>query len=93
MDVVLDPVGASYMEDNLSCLTAGGRLVIIGLLGGQKTDVNLGLLMMKRIAVIGSTLRARPISEKSRIMDELKENLGLAWSREKLNRSSKQYYL
>ena len=75
VDVVLDPVGASYMEDNLSCLTAGGRLVIIGLLGGQKTDVNLGLLMMKRISVIGSTLRARPISEKSRIMDELKENL------------------
>jgi putative PIG3 family NAD(P)H quinone oxidoreductase len=72
VDVILDPVGAAYLAQNLGCLNVGGRLVLIGLMGGAQTDINLGLLMMKRARVIGSTLRARPVSEKAAVMDALK---------------------
>lgn len=71
VDVILDPVGAAYLKDNLSALALGGRLVLIGLMGGAQTDINLATVMMKRLRVIGSTLRARPISEKAAVMDAL----------------------
>ena len=75
VDVILDPVGGQYLADNLASLRLNGRLVLIGLMGGAATDINLGLLMMKRLRVIGSTLRARPISEKSAVMDALKRDV------------------
>lgn len=71
VDVILDPVGAAYLAQNLACLNSGGRLVLIGLMSGAQTDINLGLVMMKRARIIGSTLRARPISEKAAVMDQL----------------------
>lgn len=71
VDVILDPVGAAYLAQNLRCLATGGRLVLIGLMGGAEAPVNLGLLMMKRARIIGSTLRARPIGEKAAVMDAL----------------------
>ena len=71
VDVILDPVGAAYLPDNVSAMALGGRLVLIGLMGGIQTELNLGLLMMKRLKIVGSTLRARPISEKSAVMDQL----------------------
>ena len=71
VDVVLDPVGAAYLADNLSVLALGGRLVVIGLMGGLQSDLNLGALMMKRLRIIGSTLRARPIAQKAAVMDAL----------------------
>lgn len=73
--VILDPVGGSYLSDNLELLGLGGRLVLIGLMGGAQTEVNLGLMMMKRLRVIGSTLRARPLPEKTEIMAQLKEKV------------------
>jgi putative PIG3 family NAD(P)H quinone oxidoreductase len=75
VDVILDPVGAQYLSDNLAVLGRGGRLVLIGLMGGAQTEVNLGVLMMKRARVIGSTLRARPISEKAKVMDALEREV------------------
>ena len=75
VDVILDPVGANYFSDNISCLGIDGRLVLIGLLGGQSTELNMGFLMMKRISVIGSTLRARALPLKANIMDRLKEDV------------------
>ena len=71
VDVILDPVGAQYMADNLSLLSLNGRLILIGLMGGAQTEVNLGLLMMKRLRLVGSTLRARSIAEKAAVMDGL----------------------
>lgn len=71
VDVILDPVGGRYLADNLSLLGTDGRLVLIGLMGGAATEINLGLLLMKRIRVIGSTLRARSIGAKARIMEAL----------------------
>ena len=75
VQVILDPVGANYLEDNMKILTLEGRLVMIGLMGGAKATINLGLLMMKRLRIIGSTLRAQPIAKKTEIMNNLKENV------------------
>ncbi|MYJ74291.1 MAG: NAD(P)H-quinone oxidoreductase [Gammaproteobacteria bacterium] len=74
-DVILDPVGGAYLAANLASLATDGRLVIIGLLGGAKAEVALGTLMVKRLRVIGSTLRARSISAKAIVMDALKERV------------------
>ncbi|MEX2488901.1 MAG: NAD(P)H-quinone oxidoreductase [Pseudomonadales bacterium] len=71
VDVILDPVGGAYLGDNLELLGIGGRLVLIGLMGGSKTEINLARLMIKRARVIGSTLRARPLQEKARVMADL----------------------
>ncbi|HAR30145.1 MAG TPA: NAD(P)H-quinone oxidoreductase [Gammaproteobacteria bacterium] len=71
VDVILDPVGAAYLKDNLDALALGGRLVLIGLMGGAQAELSLAQVMMKRLRIIGSTLRARPISEKAAVMDAL----------------------
>ncbi len=70
-DVILDPVGAGYLADNLAVLGPDGRLVVIGLMGGAQAEVNLGILMVKRQRIIGSTLRARSVAAKAAVMDEL----------------------
>ena len=74
-DVILDPVGASYLNDNIRSLAIDGRLVLIGLMGGANAEISLGLLMMKRLRVIGSTLRARPVAAKAVIMSALRERV------------------
>ncbi|MAV27986.1 MAG: NAD(P)H-quinone oxidoreductase [Gammaproteobacteria bacterium] len=75
IDVILDPVGGRYLSDNLALLGTGGRLVLIGLMGGPKTEINLALLMGKRARVIGSTLRSRPIDEKASVMSQLEQHV------------------
>ena len=71
-DVILDPVGGSYLKSNLNCLAVEGRLVVIGLLGGASAELPLGSMMVKRQRIIGSTLRARSIAAKANVMDDLK---------------------
>jgi NADPH:quinone reductase-like Zn-dependent oxidoreductase len=68
VDVVLDSIGAPYLERNLKALAVGGRLVIIGLMGGAKAELPMGVLLARRLQVIGSTLRARPAAEKAAIV-------------------------
>ena len=68
VDVVLDSIGAPYLEDNLASLALGGRLALIGLMGGAKAELNLGALLGRRLTIIGSTLRARPVLEKAAIV-------------------------
>ena len=70
-DIILDPVGANYFEDNLKALGLEGRLIIIGLMGGMEANINLGHLMMKRQRIIGSTIRARSEELKKIVMNEL----------------------
>lgn len=60
-DVILDIMGAAYLDRNLSALAADGRLVIIGMQGGIKAELNIGALIAKRLRVIGTALRGRPI--------------------------------
>ncbi len=78
VDVVLDSIGAPYVAPNLKALDVGGRLVLIGLMGGAKAEVNLGVLLTRRLHVIGSTLRARPDSEKAAIVAGFRERFGTA---------------
>jgi len=75
VDVVLDPVGGAYLEDNLNVLGLYGRLVLIGLMGGSNREINLGQLMVKRLRIIGSTLRARSLIEKAAIIKDLQEQV------------------
>jgi putative PIG3 family NAD(P)H quinone oxidoreductase len=75
-DVVLDHIGAPYLERNLEALAVGGRLVLIGLMGGARAELDLGRLLVRRLSVIGSTLRARPVEEKGRIVAGFLERFG-----------------
>ena len=60
-DVVLDNMGAAYLARNTKALATGGRLVVIGLQGGRKAELDLGLVLAKRLSVFGTSLRARPV--------------------------------
>ena len=72
-DVILDVVGAKYLEPNVKALATNGRITIIGMQGGVKGELNIGRLMNKRGAVIGTTLRSRPLSEKAQIMGAVRQ--------------------
>lgn len=61
-DVILDIMGAVYLDRNLDALAADGRLVVIGMQGGVKAELNLGKLIGKRTRVIGTALRSRPVA-------------------------------
>lgn len=61
-DVIFDIMGAAYLDRNIDALATDGQLVIIGMQGGVKGELNIGKLLMKRARVIGTTLRARPVS-------------------------------
>jgi NADPH:quinone reductase-like Zn-dependent oxidoreductase len=76
VDVVLDSIGAPYLADNLAALAVGGRLVVIGLMGGAKAELNLGVLLARRLSLIGSTLRTRPVDEKARLVAAFRARFG-----------------
>jgi len=76
VDVVLDSIGAPYLEQNLAALDVGGRLVLIGLMGGAKAELNLGVLLARRLQLIGSTLRARPVEEKAALVQAFARRFG-----------------
>jgi len=66
-DVILDHIGAAYLGQNQAALAIGGRLVVIGLMGGASGTLNMGLMMVKRQRIIGSVLRALPVAQKAAI--------------------------
>lgn len=74
-DVILDMVGAPYLAKNLNILNAMGRLVYIAFLHGAKAEIDLMRLMLKRLTITGSTLRARPVEEKARLAREVERNV------------------
>jgi NADPH:quinone reductase-like Zn-dependent oxidoreductase len=75
VDVILDPVGGAYLADNVNLLGVDGRLVLIGLMGGGVSEIQLPLVLAKRLKIIGSTLRARAIESKAVIMSSMEENV------------------
>jgi putative PIG3 family NAD(P)H quinone oxidoreductase len=76
VDVVLDMVGAAYFDRNLSCLKRDGRLSIIAFLGGSVAErANLTPIMVKRLRIMGSTMRPRTAAEKGEIANELREKV------------------
>jgi putative PIG3 family NAD(P)H quinone oxidoreductase len=72
-DVILDVVGAKYLEQNIDALADYGRLVVIGLQGGAKAELDLGKLLQKRAAIIATALRPRPVEEKTVIMNAVRD--------------------
>ncbi|GAA2025918.1 NAD(P)H-quinone oxidoreductase [Pseudokineococcus marinus] len=74
-DVVLDVVGATYLERNVAVLAPNGRLVVIGMQGGRRAELDLGALLAKRAAVMATSLRARPREEKAAIVASVREHV------------------
>ena len=74
-DVVLDNMGAKYLARNVDVLAPNGRLVVIGLQGGRRAELDLGTLLSKRAAVLATTLRGRPVEEKAAIVTSVVENV------------------
>lgn len=75
VDVILDMVGGSYLPRNMESAAVEGRIVMIGLMGGAQSGVNLATLMSRRITLTGSTLRSRAIEEKGAIAEALRREV------------------
>ncbi|WP_116200756.1 NAD(P)H-quinone oxidoreductase [Amycolatopsis circi] len=74
-DVILDNMGAKYLERNVDALAADGRLVIIGMQGGIKGELNIGKLLGKRASVFAAGLRSRPLDQKAAIVADVRNRL------------------
>ena len=74
-DVVLDNMGAAYLPRNVEVLAVGGRLVVIGLQGGTRGELDLGALLAKRATVHATSLRARPPAEKAAIVAAVRQHV------------------
>ncbi|AJY42964.1 NAD(P)H-quinone oxidoreductase [Burkholderia humptydooensis] len=72
VDVILDMVAGAYVPRELTALADGGRLVVIALLGGAKSEINVAEILRRRLTITGSTLRPRPVEFKARIAAQLK---------------------
>jgi putative PIG3 family NAD(P)H quinone oxidoreductase len=75
VDVILDNMGAKYLARNIDALALSGRLVVIGMQGGAKAELDLGALMAKRAAVLATSLRMRPVDEKAAIVASVREHV------------------
>jgi NADPH2:quinone reductase len=75
VDVILDMVGGAYLPRNIASLKPDGRIVQIALMGGAKSEINLARVMMNRLTITGSTLRARPVETKGLIAEALLEKV------------------
>ncbi|HEU5157347.1 MAG TPA: NAD(P)H-quinone oxidoreductase [Streptosporangiaceae bacterium] len=75
VDVILDNMGAKYLPRNTQALAVGGRLMVIGLQGGARGELDLGMLLAKRAEVHATSLRARPPDEKAAIVSAVRENV------------------
>ncbi len=77
-DIVLDVIGAKYLARNIAALADGGRLIVIGMQGGTKAELDLGSLLRKRAGIIGTTLRSRPVrgpGSKAEVVAAVREGL------------------
>jgi len=75
IDVTLDMVAGSYVARNLELAALEGRVVVISLLGGSRAEVNMGVVLTKRLTLTGSTLRARTVAQKAEVAAAVRENV------------------
>ena len=78
VNVVLDSIGGKYLESNIASLAVDGRLVVIGLMGGARAELDFGALLVRRLQVIGSTLRSRALADKAAIVAAFVDRFGSA---------------
>ncbi len=71
VDVVLDVIGGEYTVRNIKALRTGGRIIQVGVMGEGRVDLPLGLLLMKRASIIGTTLRSRPLEDKIKLAQQV----------------------
>jgi NADPH2:quinone reductase len=74
VDVILDHLGAAYLAQNVKALATGGRLALIGVMGGRKAELDLGRVLVQRLTIMGSTLRPRPVAEKTAIIRQFEHD-------------------
>jgi NADPH2:quinone reductase len=75
VDVILDMVTGTYLQREIDCLADDGRIVVIAIMGGSKSEVNTGQILRRRLTVTGSTLRPRPVAFKRQIAKQLYEQV------------------
>jgi putative PIG3 family NAD(P)H quinone oxidoreductase len=75
VDVTLDMVAGSYVPRNLEIAALEGRVVVISLLGGTRAEINMGLILTKRLTLTGSTLRTRTVAQKAEVADAVHKNI------------------
>jgi NADPH2:quinone reductase len=75
VDVILDHIGAKYLAPNMKSLALAGTLMLIGVMGGIKAELNLATMMVKRQRIIGSVLRSRPVAEKAAIISQFESTV------------------
>jgi putative PIG3 family NAD(P)H quinone oxidoreductase len=75
VDVILDIMGAAYLEKNLAALKPDGRLAVIGLQGGRRAELDLGALLSKRLTVAATALRSRPLDQKAKIIARVRQEV------------------
>ncbi len=73
VDLILDPVGGPYLSDNLDLLRPHGRLISIGLMGGRRAEIDLAQVLGKSLRILGTRLRARPLTQKVEIVRRFRE--------------------
>jgi len=75
VDVTLDMVAGSYTQRNLEIAALEGRVVVISLLGGARAEINMGLILTKRLTLTGSTLRVRTVAQKAEVAAAVQKNV------------------
>jgi putative PIG3 family NAD(P)H quinone oxidoreductase len=75
-DIILDSIGAAYLAPNVASLAPGGRLVLIGLMKGAQSEINLAPILTRHLKIFGSTLRGRPVEEKAEIVRAFLKRFG-----------------
>ena len=75
IDITLDMVAGTYVQRNLEIAAVEGRIVTISLLGGSRADINMGMILTKRLTLTGSTLRSRTIAQKAAVADAVRQNV------------------
>lgn len=83
-DVILDSIGAAYLEQNIEALAPGGRLVLIGLMQGTRAEIDLAAVLRRHLRIMGSTLRGRSVEEKASIVSAFLARFGKALEEGKL---------
>jgi NADPH2:quinone reductase len=75
VDITLDMVAGSYVQRNLDIAAVEGRVVTISLLGGSRAEINMGMMLIKRATLTGSTLRSRTVAQKAAVADAVRKNV------------------